>query len=130
MRREKLASGLLVFAAFPYVWALFVGAALIGTGAAFNYPALMALTVNRVHEDERALAVSSFTMFFEIGSAVAGITIGLFAQIVGKRYGFVGGAAFCALGLWILRFRLLPRRTGPARRPAEAADRDVRFPLV
>ena len=29
-----------------------------------------------------------------------------------------------------LRFRLLPRRRGPARRPAEAANSDVRFPLV
>ena len=50
-----------------------VGAAVvIGVGMAFMYPSLMALTVNRVDERERPVAISSFTMFFEVGTVSGG----------------------------------------------------------
>jgi MFS family permease len=100
--------GLAVLALFPSVLGLWAGAVLIGLGAAFNYPSLMALTVNNVSDDERASAISSFTMFFEVGSAGAGLTIGVFAQLVGKQYGFFGGVAFCLVGLWLLRTKVAP----------------------
>ena len=103
-----IAVGLTVFAAFPTVWALWVGSALVGLGVAFNFPSLMALTVNRVHDDERAAAVSSLTMFFEIGSASSGLLVGAFAQVVGKQTGFLGGVAFCLFGLWVLRTKVVP----------------------
>ena len=109
-----IAAGLLVFATIPQVWALWVGAVMVGLGVAFNYPSLMALTVNRVHDDERAMAVSSFTMFFEVGSATSGILVGAFAQIVGKQTGFLGGVAFCLLGLWLLRTRVVPAGSSDA----------------
>jgi len=105
----SMAVGLAVFAVFPSVPGLWVGALLIGLGAAFNYPSLMALTVNNANDEDRASAISSFTMFFEIGSAGAGLTIGVLAQIVGKQYGFYGGVASCLLGLWLLRTKLVPR---------------------
>ncbi|HYN31990.1 MAG TPA: hypothetical protein VES40_05155, partial [Ilumatobacteraceae bacterium] len=57
---------------------------------------------------DRAWAVSSFTMFFEIGSVAGGLLIGAFAQAVGKQLGFLGGVMFCLLGLYLLRFRLVP----------------------
>ena len=91
---------------------------LIGLGAAFNYPSLMALTVNNASDAERASAISSFTMFFEIGSAGAGLTIGVLAQLVGKQYGFFGGVAFCLIGLWLLRVKVAPAEPGPAIVPA------------
>lgn len=100
--------GLVVLGAVRSVASLWIGAALIGLGAAFNYPSLLALTVNRVSDSERASAVSSFTMFFEVGSAVGGLTIGAFAQVVGKQIGFFGGAASCLLGLWLLRVYVVP----------------------
>jgi MFS family permease len=103
-----ISAGLIVFATIPEVWALWLASALIGFGVAFNYPSLMALTVNRVHDDERAMAVSSFTMFFEIGTATAGLLIGGFAQVVGKQTGFLGGVAFCLVGLWVLRTKVVP----------------------
>jgi MFS family permease len=104
----SMLAGLLVLGAVRSVASLWIGAALIGLGAAFNYPSLLALTVNRVSDSERASAVSSFTMFFEVGSAVGGLTIGAFAQIVGKQIGFFGGAASCLLGLWLLRVYVVP----------------------
>ncbi|NND76185.1 MAG: MFS transporter [Ilumatobacter sp.] len=104
----SMAAGLTVFAAVHEVWALWVGAALIGLGAAFNYPSLMALTVNNAGDSERASAISSFTMFFEIGSAGSGLLVGAFAQAVGKQVGFLGGVAFCLVGLFVLRTIVAP----------------------
>jgi MFS family permease len=112
-----IAAGLLLIASVPAIPALWAGAALIGLGVAFNYPSLLALTVNRVGDHERARAVSSFTMFFEFGAAVGGLTIGAFAQIVGKQLGFLGGVASCLLGLWLLRTKVVPAGSpdaGPA----------------
>jgi MFS family permease len=99
---------LMILVCIPTVPALWVAAAFMGIGVAFNYPSLMALTVNRASDRDRAIAVSSFTMFFEVGSAVGGIVIGAFAQLVGKQLGFLGGVASCVLGLWLLRTKLVP----------------------
>ncbi len=100
--------GLAILAAFPTIPALWIAAVFVGFGMAFNYPSLLALTVNRASDSDRAWAVSSFTMFFEVGSVAGGLLIGAFAQVVGKQLGFLGGVAFCLLGLYLLRFRLVP----------------------
>jgi len=100
--------GLLVLAAFPTVPALWIASVFVGVGIAFNYPSLLALTVNRASDGDRAFAVSSFTMFFEVGTAAGGLLIGAFAQVVGKQIGFLGGVASCLLGLWILRTKVVP----------------------
>jgi len=102
------AVGLLAVAAVPTVWALWFAATLIGIGAAFNYPSLNALTVNRVGDDERALAISSFTMFFEIGSAFSGLSIGALGEIVGKQSAFYGGVVMVMAGLFVLRRFVVP----------------------
>ncbi len=100
--------GLAILAFFPTIPALWIAAAFVGFGMAFNYPSLLALTVNRASDSDRAWAVSSFTMFFEVGSVVGGLLIGAFAQAVGKQTGFLGGVFFCAVGLYLLRYRLVP----------------------
>ncbi len=100
--------GLTILASFPTIPALWVAAAFVGFGMAFNYPSLLALTVNRASDSDRAWAVSSFTMFFEVGSVAGGLLIGAFAQVVGKQLGFLGGVMFCVLGLYLLRYRLVP----------------------
>ena len=112
---------LLILALVPTVPALWAAAVLIGVGMALNYPSLFALTVNKASDKDRAWAISSFTMFFEVGSAAGGLLIGAFAQVVGKQTGFLGGVACCVLGLWLLRFKLVPAGSpdaGPARGPA------------
>ncbi len=55
-----------------------------------------------------AWAISSFTMFFEVGSVFGGLFIGGFAQAVGKQTGFFGGVLCCIIGLYLLRFKLVP----------------------
>jgi MFS family permease len=104
----NVAVGLAILAFFPTIPALWIAAAFVGFGMAFNYPSLLALTVNRVSDSDRAWAISSFTMFFEVGNVTGGLAIGAFAQVVGKQYGFLGGVMFCVLGLYLLRFRLVP----------------------
>ena len=113
---------LLILALVPTVPALWVSAALIGVGMALNYPSLFALTVNKANDRDRAWAISSFTMFFEVGSAAGGLLIGAFAQIVGKQTGFLGGVVCCVVGLWLLRFKLVPAGSpdaGSAQGPAD-----------
>lgn len=105
---SAFAVGLLAIAIFDAIWALWFAAVLIGIGAAFNYPSLNALTVNRVNDSDRADAISSFTMFFEIGSAFSGLTIGALGEIVGKQSAFYGGVAMVLVGLFVLRRYVVP----------------------
>lgn len=95
-----------LLAAVAEPWALWIAAALMGVGQAFAYPALMALTVNRVSERERAVALGSFTMFFDLGSVVGGLALGIVAEQFGKRSAFAGGVVLAAVGLWLLWTRV------------------------
>ena len=102
---------------FPYVWALWASAVVIGVGMAFMYPSLMALTVNRVADGERPAAISSFTMFFEIGTVAGGLALGTVAELTSKRAAF----AACVLDL--------RRRAVAAPRPCGAGCRSARRAL-
>ena len=118
-----LGIGLSILVIVPTVAALWVASVFVGIGMAFNYPSRLALTVNRASDSDRAWAISSFTMFFEVGSVFGGLFIGGFAQAVGKQTGFLGGVLCCLVGLYLLRFKLVPAgspEAGPASRTAEA----------
>jgi MFS family permease len=95
----SLMVGLTLMSAVAEPWALSVGAGVVGVGMAFLYPSLMANVVNRVDDAERASALSTFTMFFELGSVVGGVVLGAIGQLFGKRAGFLGGAVITVLGL-------------------------------
>nr|MBA3606209.1 MFS transporter [Acidimicrobiia bacterium] len=114
-------AALALLAAVPQPWALWTAAALIGTGQAFLYPSLMATTVNRVDDHERAVALGSFTMFFDIGTMVGGLALGAVADVFGKRAAFGGGVFLAMAGLWLLWTRVAPVVT-ETRRPAIAAS--------
>ncbi|MGI9054074.1 MAG: MFS transporter [Ilumatobacteraceae bacterium] len=108
-------------AAFPYVWALWAAAIVIGVGMAFLYPSLMALTVNRVDDRERPAAISSFTMFFEIGTVSGGLVLGAVAELASKRAAFAGAVLLCGAGLWLMRTHVVPASEGKDdRRPRRA----------
>lgn len=102
-------AGLTAAALFATVTGLWLALVLISIGMAFVYPSLMAVVVNSVGDDERARALSSFTMFFEIGSVIGGIALGTVAELLGKRAGFAGGALVSLTGLAILWLRVVPR---------------------
>ena len=116
---SSLAVGLTLIAAVPEPWALWVGAGVVGLGMAFLYPSLMANVVNRVPDGERASALSTFTMFFEIGSVVGGVVLGALGEIFTKRAGFLGGAVIAGLGLVTLWRTVADAVTGT---PGEHSD--------
>ncbi len=97
-----MAVGLATLFVWPRPIGVFVGATIIGIGISFNYPGLMAMTVDAVPERERVRAISTFTMFFEIGTATGALLFGAFADLTTKRTAFLGGAGFCVIGLIVL----------------------------
>jgi MFS family permease len=114
----SLAAALAGLAAFPEAWALWLAAGMVGFAASFLYPSLMALTINRADERERALAMSSFTMFFEVGNISGGVAFGLIAQLASKRAAFGSAVALCVIGTWLLVTRVVPlQRTRRETRP-------------
>lgn len=116
-----ISTALAVLAGVPTAAGLWAAAVIVGVGMAFMYPSLMAIVANRAGDDERASAVSSFTMFFEVGSVVGGIALGAVAQVFGKPAGFAGGAVLAATGLIVLWTRVV----GPVAERRAAAGRPL-----
>jgi MFS family permease len=102
-------TGLAMLFLWPEPVGVFVSTVIMGIGISFNYPSLMAMTVNAVPERERVRAISTFTMFFEIGTATGALLFGTLADFTTKRTAFAGGAAFCAIGLVVLWKVAVPR---------------------
>jgi MFS family permease len=100
----------IALALFAEPWALWAAAIIIGVGMAFQYPALMALTVNRSPDHERAAALSSFTMFFEIGTVSGGLMLGVVAEAFSKQAAFATSVVVLGFGLWLLRTKVVPVR--------------------
>jgi MFS family permease len=97
-------------ALFAQPWALWLAAVVVGVGMAFQYPSLMALVVNRADERERAAALSSFTMFFEVGTVSGGLLLGVVAESLSKQAAFGASVVVLLFGLWLLRNRVLSAR--------------------
>jgi hypothetical protein len=57
------------------------------------------------------------------------LLIGAFAQAVGKQLGFFGGVLFCLLGLYLLRYRLVPAGS-PDAGPTSAEQSVVYIPVA
>ena len=101
--------GLAMLFLWPRPTGVFISTIIMAIGISFNYPALMAMTVDAVHEREKVRAISTFTMFFEIGTAGGGLLFGTMADLTSKRTAFLGGAASCAVGLVVLWKVAVPR---------------------
>jgi len=123
-----VAFGLL--AAVPHAWALWASAVLVGVGMAFTYPSLMGLAINRAPESERPHAIASFTMFFEVGTAVGGLTLGAFADAFGKRSGFTAAIALSLLGMWAMRSIVVPRQRDARALPAAVVATPAFVPVA
>ncbi len=104
-----MAVGLAMLFVWPSPIGVFVSAVIIGIGISFNYPGLMAMTVDAVPERERVRAISTFTMFFEIGTATGAVLFGILADLTSKRAAFLGGAGYCIIGLVVLWKVAVPR---------------------
>jgi MFS family permease len=101
--------GLAMLFFMPWPVGVFASTVIVAIGISFNYPGLMAMVVDTVPEHERVRAISTFTMFFEIGTASGALLLGTMADLSSKRTAFLGGAAFCAVGLVVLWKVAVPR---------------------
>ncbi|MFT3853524.1 MAG: MFS transporter [Ilumatobacteraceae bacterium] len=121
-----LIAGLAVLAFIPTVFGVFAAAMLLAVGMSFQYPALMAMALNDAPESERTRVLASFTMFFDVGTILGALVLGVVAEATSKRGGFFGGAVMCALSLVLLWRWLLPwsRQATAVRRcePNESHD--------
>ncbi|MGW0593743.1 MFS transporter [Streptosporangium sp. NPDC002607] len=115
--------GLILIATVPTAIGLYGGTAVFATGTALQYPALLAFTVNRVPPAERAVAVATFTMFFDIAAGAGGALLGLVYGFGGYSGIFLAGAGCALLGLVLLHTWAAPRRgrrsSVPAPSPAD-----------
>lgn len=80
----------------------YVGVALYAAGFALIFPALMALTADRVGDAERGEALGSFTAFFDAGAGAGSYLVGALAGAFGFSLAFAVPAALCAFGIWVL----------------------------
>lgn len=101
-----LAVGMTVLAAFPTKLGVIGGTALLALGISLLFPSLSALATNAAADDEQVRVMSTFTMFFEIGVAIGGLTFGLVANLTNSRGAFVGAAISALLGLAVVRLRM------------------------
>jgi MFS family permease len=92
---------------------LLIGTVFFALGVSFIYPSLLAIAVEGVDESERVQVVASFTMFFEVGSAVGALFLGIAGQLFGKRSTFLVAAVFAAVGMVALE-RLRRQHVIPA----------------
>ncbi len=102
-------AGLAMLFLLPWPVGVFASTVIVAIGISFQYPSLMAMVVDTVPEHERVRAISTFTMFFEIGTACGALVLGAFANLTSKRSAFLGGAVFCGIGLVVLWKVVVPR---------------------
>ena len=106
------AIGMLVMGSFVSRSGMFVGAAILAIGGSLLYPALMVAAVDGVPANERAQAMSTFTMFFELSGGIGGPVLGVVAWMSGTTVAaFYGAAVLAATGLPVL---LAWRRKNPS----------------
>jgi MFS family permease len=96
------AFGMFLLAAVPHPPAAFVGVAAFGAGHALIFPALMALTVDRVPAAERGEALGSYTACFDVGASSGGYLVGFVADRAGYRAAWGTPGVLCLVGIGAL----------------------------
>jgi predicted MFS family arabinose efflux permease len=79
---------------------MMLGAAIISIGVALSFPSMSAIALRRLTDpSERSNLISSFGLFFELGSGVGGLVLGPVARSAGLVVTFRVGAVITLLGL-------------------------------
>ncbi len=78
-------------------------------GQALQYPGLLSLTLDDISELDRPVAISTFTLFFDLSQGFGGLVVGVIAAIGGYRSVFAASAVAAAIGLMILLAIVIPR---------------------
>ncbi|WP_419853402.1 MFS transporter [Candidatus Poriferisodalis sp.] len=95
--------GMAVMGTFVSQVGFYIGTVILALGGSLLYPALMVAAVDGVPPNERAQAVSTFTMFFELSAGIGGPILGVTAWIVGATVGaFYASATMSLIGIVLL----------------------------
>ncbi|MDO8733303.1 MAG: MFS transporter [Actinomycetota bacterium] len=78
-------------------------------GQALQYPGLLSLTLDGISEHDRPVAISTFTLFFDLSQGFGGLIVGVIAAIGGYRSVFAAAAVAAFIGLMILLAIVIPR---------------------
>jgi MFS family permease len=78
---------------------VYVGTVVMAIGISFMYPSLAALTIRASDPRERTAALSTYTMFFEVGTGAAGLLIGPLAQATSRRVAFGAGSGIALVAI-------------------------------
>jgi len=108
----SVAAGLGVLAAAPNPTGAFVGVVLFGAGYAGAFPTLLAMVVDRAPEAERGQAMSSFTLFFDLGSPLGGLVVGRLIDVGGFGLGYAVAGTVSACGGIAMLAHAARRRVG------------------
>ena len=87
---------------WPTVAGLYVGTFIAALGGSMLFPALLVASVHGVADNERTLATSTFTAFFEISAGIGGPILGVIAALSGNRGAFAAAAASALIALPVL----------------------------
>jgi MFS family permease len=90
--------GLAVMGLWASVTGLVVGAVVLACGQAFAFPSLMTIAVNNAPATERGSVIGTFTAYFDLSFGGGAILLGVVAQSVGYRGGFLTAMAVAAVG--------------------------------
>ena len=98
----SLASGLALMALVPNAAGLYAGTFVFSCGQSMMYPSLFPLVVNAAPEAERAHAIATFTMFFDL-SQLGAVGLGAVVSLTDERGAFAAAGAICLAAIVVLR---------------------------
>jgi MFS family permease len=94
--------GLVITAALPSAWGLFLGAIALGVGTAFLTPAVFAAIFRRVPAAQYGSAAGTASVFIDLGFSAGPILVGLVAAASSIPAAFLAAAALTAAGMALL----------------------------
>jgi MFS family permease len=131
-RTATIVPGLLMLSASlamvttTHTLALLVCSAVVyGCGFAIVYPALLALTVDRVGATARGTAMATFSLSFDAGVGIGAVVSGMLAQAVGFTPMYALAATAPLAGLVVFAVLLRRWRRAAAAAGAGRSDRDA-----
>ena len=101
--------GLAALSVTPWALWAYISIVPFAMGMALQYPGLLTLTLEHVEDRDRPVAISTFTMLFDISNGLSGLFVGVVAAIAGYRAVFASSAFMAFIGLLILLIIVIPR---------------------
>jgi MFS family permease len=108
------ATGMGIAGFFPTEMGLWVATVVFGSGVAFTFPAIVALSVMGVPAEERGSVVGTTSVFLDVAFGISPAVLGLMAGLTGYPPTFLVSGVIAAIGatyLLVWGRRLTPRET-------------------